>query len=205
ATSNPPKTLLHFGCGGGHTDHTLKNYFQITGVDISIEMLSLAKHLNPEVDYMPGDMRTLRLTRTFDAVLIGDSINYMLTQDDLHSVMRTAYGHLKADGVLILLVEQTIETFEQNRTFCANYSRGNTEVIFLENLFDADPSDSVYEMTFVYLIREGKKLRIETDRHLSGLFGKEVWRDLLERTGFEVRESVLASGDGCPLFVCRKY
>ena len=55
------KTLFHLGCGGGHNDHTFKKHFKITSADISEDMLTLAKKLNPEVNYRYGDMRTVRL------------------------------------------------------------------------------------------------------------------------------------------------
>ncbi|MEJ2568840.1 MAG: hypothetical protein P8Z50_08250 [candidate division WOR-3 bacterium] len=40
------KTLLHLACGAGMNDYTFKKYFKITGVDISENMLSLAKKLS---------------------------------------------------------------------------------------------------------------------------------------------------------------
>ena len=40
-----PKTLLHLGCGAGIYDHTLKEYFKVTGVDISNGMLRIAEKL----------------------------------------------------------------------------------------------------------------------------------------------------------------
>jgi SAM-dependent methyltransferase len=49
------KTLLHLGCGGGHNDYTFKKHFKVTSVDISEDMLALAKKLNPEVNYQYGD------------------------------------------------------------------------------------------------------------------------------------------------------
>lgn len=73
----PVRSLLDLGCGGGHNDATLKRHFSVTGVDISPPMLSLAQSLNPEVSYLQGDMRSLRLEQRFDAVLIADSIDYM--------------------------------------------------------------------------------------------------------------------------------
>jgi len=94
------RTLLHLGCGGGHDDFTLKSHFEVTGVDVSAAMLGLARRLNPEVDYHLGDMRTGRLEKTFDSVIIGDSISYMLTREDLFAAFRTAFVHLKPGGML---------------------------------------------------------------------------------------------------------
>ncbi|MFC1935811.1 class I SAM-dependent methyltransferase [Chloroflexota bacterium] len=86
--------MLHLGCEDGHSDFTLKNHFSITGIDVSLAMLELARQLNPEVDYCLDDMRTVNLDKTFDSVIIGDSISYMLTRDNLSAVFRTAFiGH----------------------------------------------------------------------------------------------------------------
>lgn len=83
---DPVRTLLHLGCGGGHDDFTLKRHFQVTGVDLSTAMLEKVKQLNPELEYHLGDMRTIRLVKTFDSVIIGDSIGYMLTKEELLAV-----------------------------------------------------------------------------------------------------------------------
>lgn len=93
------KALLDLGCGGGHNDYTLKRHFEVTGVDMSAAMLELARQLNPEVTYSLGDMRTVRLGKTFDAVTIFDSINYMLTVENLQAAFVTAFMHLEPGGV----------------------------------------------------------------------------------------------------------
>ena len=76
------KTLLHLACGAGMNDYTFKKHFEVTGVDISQDMLSLAKELNPEIEYIHGDMRTIELGKNFDAVAIPDSIDYMKTKEE---------------------------------------------------------------------------------------------------------------------------
>ncbi|MCK4723350.1 MAG: class I SAM-dependent methyltransferase, partial [Dehalococcoidia bacterium] len=129
-------TLLNLGCGGGHNDYTLKKHFNVTGVDASGAMLELARQLNPEVTYSVGDMRTMWLEKTFDAVTIFDSINYMLTMEDLRAAFVTAYKHLKPGGVFLTLVEETPEHFQQNRTQCTTHSRGDIEITFIENAYD---------------------------------------------------------------------
>ncbi|MBE3088552.1 MAG: class I SAM-dependent methyltransferase [Chloroflexi bacterium] len=97
----PVRSLLDLGCGGGHNDAALKRHFSVTGVDISPPMLSLAQSLNPEVSYLQGDMRSLRLEQRFDAVLIADSIDYMCSEEDLLAAFDTAFFHLKEGGVFI--------------------------------------------------------------------------------------------------------
>lgn len=187
-SSDKPRTLLHIGCGGGHHDYTLKKHFEVTGVDTSPEMLNLARNLNPEAEYMGGDMRNLRLGRQFDAVIILDSIGYMLSEDDLRKALTTAHEHLKPGAVFLTFVEMNPATFIQNMTNAWTKSQGEVDLTFIENYYDPDPADSTYEATFVYLIREGGKLRIEIDRHVGGLFPIDTWRKCLRSVGFEVAE-----------------
>ena len=57
--------ILNLGCGGGHLDWAMKKAFDIRSVDISPDMLNLARKLNPEIEYSEGDMRTVRLNHRF--------------------------------------------------------------------------------------------------------------------------------------------
>lgn len=202
------RTLLNLGCGGGHNDCTLKKHFDVTGVDTSEAMLKLARDLNPEVTYLAADMRTVRLGCTFDVVTIFDSINYIVTVEDLCAAFATAFVHLKPGGVLLTVVEATPDGFEQNWTQCSTHTAGDIEVTFIENAYDPDPTDTAYEVTYVYLIRRGGRLEVETDRHVCGIFALETWHVLLEGVGFQVRQMEFAhpglGGQISPLLVCIK-
>jgi SAM-dependent methyltransferase len=157
------KTLLHLGCGGGHHDFALKKYFKVTGIDISEAMLELARKLNPEVTYYLGDMRSTRLGTRFDVVVIFDSINYILTRQELSATCKTAFEHLNPGGVIVIIAEVTKECFQQNRTICSVHSQGDIEVVFIQNYYDPDPLDTTYEANFVFLIRQRGKFTIETN------------------------------------------
>lgn len=203
------KTLLHLGCGGGHNDYTFKKHFKVISVDISEDMLSLAKKLNPEVNYKYGDMRTIQLGEKYDAVTILDSINYIKTVEDLQKTFITAYEHLKPGGVFLTFMEQVTGQFTQNNTTCSTHSQGDVEITFIENYYDPDLTDSIYEATFIYLIRVGGKLEVYTDRHLCGIFKLETWIELLKVTGFEVKQakfthSTFAEGESYPVLICIK-
>ena len=195
------KTLLHLGCGGGHLDYTLKTHLAVTGIDVSEAMLSLARRLNPEVTYLAGDMRTVRLDLTFDAVMIADSIDYMLTEDDLRAAFATAFAHLKPGGAFCTYAEETAGRFQQNRTRCSVRSQGDIEIVFIENAYDPNPADTTYENVFVYLIRRDGRLQIETDHHLGGLFPVASWLRLLGETGFEVTQLEFDDEESIPMFV----
>jgi ubiquinone/menaquinone biosynthesis C-methylase UbiE len=94
SASAPIHTLLELGSGGGNNASHLKKHFQMTLVDLSPGMLEVSRKLNPECEHLPGDMRTVRLGRLFDAVFIHDAIAYMTSAEDLKSALATAYVHL---------------------------------------------------------------------------------------------------------------
>ncbi len=203
------KSLLHLGCGGGRNDYTFKKHFDVTGVDISEDMLSLAKELNPNVNYHLGDMRSLRLKNSFDSVAAPDSLNYMKTEKELHQTFLTAYEHLKPGGVFLTIAEESRERFKQNRTISSTHSQKDIQITFVENSFDPDPADTYFEMTFIYLVRKRGQLKIYTDSHLLGLFEIDVWHRLLRETGFDVKElkfehSTFLEDEFFPMFICIK-
>jgi SAM-dependent methyltransferase len=181
-----PKTLLHLGCGAGGNDYTFKKHFKVTGVDISEDMLEIARNYNPEVTYLHGDMRTVKLYECFDVVAIPDSIGYMTTVEDLKSAIITAYNHLKPGGVL-LIVANIKEEFTENN-FVYTGSKGDVEITVFENNYIPDPDRTTYEATVIYLIRHKGKLEIHTDCHIIGLFKLDTWLDLLKEAGLEVKQ-----------------
>lgn len=83
-----PGTLLHLGCGAGGYDAVFKRHFAVTGVDISKGMLDKARLKHPDIEYIEGDIRTVRLCREFDAVAIPDGIGYMASLPDLRMATR---------------------------------------------------------------------------------------------------------------------
>jgi SAM-dependent methyltransferase len=208
----PVGTLLHLGSGAGVFDHAFKKHFRVTGVDISPGMLEVARKLNPEVTYHEGDMRSFELHEAFDAVAIPDSIGYMTTVGDLRKALRTAAGHVKPGGIL-LVVAHTKEEFRENN-FAYSGSQGDVDVTVFENNHIPDPAGTTYEATIVYLIRRSGALQIVTDRHTIGIFSLDVWHQLLGELRLHVEELrmdhqydayLLGEGEyNMTAFLCRK-
>lgn len=203
----PVKEVLHLGCGGGHVDSQLKRYVRITGVDRSPAMLRLARRLNPEVRYEPGDMRSVRLGRTFDGALISDAVAYMRTPRDLTRAFATAFRHLRPGGAFVTYAEHSRGRFEQNWTRAIRGRRKDTEVVFVENRYDPDRRDTTFEASFLYLIRRKARLTVETDGHGLGLFPAATWRRTMREVGFQLVHAgpdPSTPHDKMPWFVGRK-
>jgi SAM-dependent methyltransferase len=203
------KTLLDIGCGGGKNLFNLKKRYVAAGLDISADMLYLAKELNPGCELVQGDMRRFSLGKKYDAILIDDAIGYMVTGEEIASVFRCAYDHLNPGGVMVVTPEFT-EEFVQNETMTYKGEKTidgkHIEVVFIENNYDPDPEDDTYESTLVFLIRENGKLRIESDNHTLGIFNSDTWRTLLRNAGFSFSEYLYKEGTRVyTTFGCVRY
>lgn len=188
-TSTVPCTMLHLGCGAGGHDTIFKRHFAVTGVDISRGMLDKARLRHPEVEYIEDDMRTVRLGREFDAVVIPDGIDYMRSLPELKMAIETASMHLKPGGIL-LVTGKTKEIFRANN-FVYTGEQDDLHVTLLENNYINQYRPDTYEATLVYLIRRRGELTIHEECHVLGLFSQEVWEKVFAEAGLFVREADL--------------
>jgi SAM-dependent methyltransferase len=185
SASIPVREVLELGSGGGHVATHLKGRFAMTLVDLSEGMLEVSRRLNPECQHRRGDMRTVRLGREFDAVLVHDAIAYMTTEDDLRRAVETTFVHCCPGGVVVLIPDETAETF------AAGTDHGGVDVPdgrgarYLEWSWDPDPADSWALTEYAFLLREADgTVRAAHETHRTGLFGRETWLRLLAEAGF---------------------
>jgi SAM-dependent methyltransferase len=183
----PPRRLLELGSGGGNNAFHLKSHFEMTLVDLSPGMLAVSQAINPECEHVKGDIRKIRLGRTFDAVFVHDAICHMTTEADLRAVMKTAFDHLRPGGVALLVPDEVRETFAEETDHGGNDAdRGS--VRYLQWITDPNPRDNTYVVDFAILIRDGQgQTRLVHDRHTMGLFARAKWRSLMRDVGFRLR------------------
>lgn len=186
----PLRSVLELGSGGGSNASHLKARFDMTLVDLSEGMLAVSRALNPDCRHELGDMRTVRLGRTFDAVFVHDAIQYMVTEADLRAAFETAFLHCRQGGVALFVPDETEETFEEGTDHGGHDGDGppgsRRALRYLEWSHDPDPDDGSYLVDYVFALREGDgPPRVVTDRHRLGLFPRATWLRLLRETGFE--------------------
>lgn len=204
ACDGPIESLLELGCGGGNSASHLKRRFRrLLLTDVSEEMLAVSRALNPECEHRVGDMRTLRLGRTFDAVFVHDAVCYMTTETDLRRALETARAHCRPGGAVLFAPDYVRENFragvsaggcdEPRPAGAGGCARG---LRYLEWVRDPEPGATEYVVDFAFLLRERDgSVRAVQDRHVEGLFARRRWLDLLAAAGFEARAVPLALPD----------
>jgi SAM-dependent methyltransferase len=179
-----PRSVLELGSGGGNNASHLRRHFAMTLVDLSPHMLAVSRALNPECEHVRGDMRTIRLGRTFDAVFVHDAIMHMTTLADLRQVFETAYAHCRPGGAALFAPDRVRETFSPS-TDHGGSDDGGRGARYLAWTWDPDPDDCTFTVEFAYLLRDTDgAVRAEHDTHVEGLFPRDVWMRELREAGF---------------------
>jgi len=181
----PPRTLLDLGSGGGHNAAHLKATLACTLVDLAPAMLALSSRLNPECEHVHGDMRSVRLGRVFDCVLLHDAVSYMASRADLASAIATAFEHTAFGGVTMFQPDFVSETFKPG-TETGGSDAGGRALRYLEWRCTPESSAGTYVTDMAYLLRdESGAVEVVHDRHVMGLFSRAVWLELIAAAGFQ--------------------
>jgi SAM-dependent methyltransferase len=189
--SRPVQSALELGSGGGHVAFHLKRQLSMTLSDVSAAMLAQSTQLNPECAHVQGDMRSLRLGRRFDAVLVHDAIEYMTSESDLALAMATAFTHCQPDGLAIFVPDQVTETFAPSTDCGGSDAADGRGARYLEWSYDPDPADTTVTTHYSFLLRETDgRVSTATETHLGGLFSQDTWLRLVEQAGFEAEVAI---------------
>lgn len=186
-----PRTMLELGAGAGNNAFFLKRAFQCTLTDLSEPMLGLSRDINPECEHILGDMRTLRLGRTFDAVLVHDAIVYMLTEADLRAAVQTAFLHTRPGGAALFAPDclRDANTIGIEHSELHRGNDGQRALRCLEWTWDPDPTDSTYTVEYAFLLRDGTSpIQAVHDVHIEGLFDRDTWLRILTDAGYRVQD-----------------
>lgn len=102
-------TALDIGCGssGRFIEVLIKNGFTPTGVDISTEMISLARQRHPDVTFYAEDICTWPLPQKYDLISAWDS-TFHLPLIEQEPVLKKMCDGLQSKGVLLFTCGGTI-------------------------------------------------------------------------------------------------
>jgi SAM-dependent methyltransferase len=180
----PVREVLELGGGGGNNAAHLKASLALTLVDVSAEMLEVSRRLNPECTHVQGDMRTVRLGRTFDAVFVHDAVDYMLDEPDLRAAMATAFAHCRPGGVAVFVPDATVETFTPGTEHGGVDGDDGRAARYLLWTWGPDAAGTT-SAAFAFLLRSRDGAVVSAhETHVHGLFAQDTWLTLLGAAGF---------------------
>ncbi|GEM46968.1 class I SAM-dependent DNA methyltransferase [Deinococcus cellulosilyticus] len=105
-----PRNVLDLACGTGNSTRPfVEAGLQVTGLDLSRDMLTVAQKKLPDVTFVQGSLTDFQVPGQFDLITcMFDSINNLLTHEDMLACMERVRGHLTDDGWFVADVNTRI-------------------------------------------------------------------------------------------------
>ncbi|MDP4460088.1 class I SAM-dependent DNA methyltransferase [Staphylococcus hyicus] len=179
------KHLLDIGCGTG----TLTCLFtsiapNVTGLDLSKEMIEKAKQKSDNVTWLEGDMSDFNLENKFDVVTICcDSLNYLGTEEDVMHTFNHVYHHLNDTGLFMFDVHTAYKMHTQfnHQTYIDDRE---TLTLMWQTTPGEDPLSVWHDLTFFSRNDDGTYCRLDETQYQRTL-EKEQYEAMLNSIGFK--------------------
>lgn len=94
--------VVEIGCGTGNlVNHFMKAGFNYIGLDMSQDMINLAKEKTPTAQFIKDDMRSFTLPKAVESTIItARTISYLLTNEDVNNTFHSISNNLQKGGIL---------------------------------------------------------------------------------------------------------
>ncbi len=176
--------VCDLACGTGTlTDILQKRGYDMIGIDLSPEMLNIAREKNPDILLLNQDIRTFELYGTVDALLcMTDSLNYIETHEDLFAIFKaakTCYLNPDAPFIFDLNSPFKLKTVLGNNTF--TYDSDDVFYVW-ENEFDTDANCTDFYLTF--FVKDGETYHRFCEQHTEYIYEPAKIKALLKKAGF---------------------
>lgn len=180
---NNPRTVLELGCGTGKFGAKFSaEDFDICGIDLSFEMLSVAKaRAFRNFRILCADIRQFAFKKKFDFIFcVHDTLNYFQDPEDLRRVFRCVREVMHGESVFFfdITTEYNINTHFDGQCFIQKM--GDTAMEWT-NFYDTETR--VVTSILHFMNADGTT---STEFHLQKLYTVDEIRDILVSEGFSI-------------------
>ncbi len=170
------QSVLEIGCGAGELTNFVENRIRTIAIDISFDLVKIAKEKNTQVTYLLGDATSIPFKdKSFDAV-VGDGIlhhvNLSLAMDEINRV-------LKKGGSILFFEPNMLNPqifLERNIGFIKKFHQTSSETAFtkwqIKKLLKRKGWENIYIQVFDFLHPATPRMLISLVGHLGFVFEK---------------------------------
>jgi SAM-dependent methyltransferase len=182
--------VLELGCGTGSMTRRLASAgFDMIGIDNSEEMLQIAREKSGKdtenILYLCQDMREFELYGTVAAVVsVCDSMNYILSEEELLRVFRLVNNYLDTNGLFIfdLDTEYAYSEILGDQTIAENREEGS---FIWENTYYTDEMINEINLTLFIPEQTNGLYNKYEETHYRKAYTIDVIKRLIEEAGME--------------------
>ena len=181
-----PRTAVDLACGTGSVAVLLaKRGLQVTGVDLSEEMLTVAFQKAQELDDMPvfvcQNLTQLQLPRAVDlAVCALDGLDYITDPKDCEQAIRRVYKILNPGGIFIF----DVNTPEKLRAMDGQVFMDEDDDVYCIWRGDFDEDSNICSYGMDLFQRQGDIWERSFEEHREYAYSESQLRGYLKAAGF---------------------
>ena len=177
------KELLDVACGTCKHLSYLRKFFSCTGIDISRQMLEIAKRRLKSINLTRADMANFKFDKKFDVIIcLFSSVGYAKTYSKLRKTIKNFSDHLKKGGVVIIDGWIRPKLFKTGFLDLDSYNSDKLKIARM-GISGRKGSISIHEMH--YLIGNKEGISHFKDIHKLGLFDVNKFLEIMEQTGLK--------------------
>ncbi|WP_026689173.1 class I SAM-dependent DNA methyltransferase [Alteribacter aurantiacus] len=185
-------SILDVACGTATYTLKMASFgYAMTGVDLSEEMLSVAKQKadgdKKNITFIKQDMQQLTGFQDMDAVTVFcDGMNYLMDEDEIRATFDSVRGALKEGGTFLFDVHSS---FKMESAFDHQvYADNEEEASYIWFASPGEYDNSViHDLTFFIKNEKGTYDRVD-ESHTQRTFDSSVYASLLDECGFDIVE-----------------
>ena len=180
---NKNNKILDAACGTGiHADFLQRSGFEVTGLDISKEMLNEASQKNSKVEFLQSDMKEFKTVEKFGTIIcFFNSILYNKNPQEMKSTLQNFYTHLDVGGILIFdTLDKSAGVNSKKELY--EYKDKDLRISFKPQWI-LNEKKNILNLEIDFEINN-KKLH---DHHIMGTFSFNELKNLLNEIVFEVK------------------
>jgi ubiquinone/menaquinone biosynthesis C-methylase UbiE len=166
------RTLLDVACGTGKHLELLQEHFEVEGLDLDTDMLTIARQRLPDVPLHHGDMLEFDLSRRFDVLTcLFSSIAYSGTTERLGQAIQTMAAHVAPGGVLVVEPFFTPEQWTPGHPWALFVDEPDLKIARMD--VAGPPKGRIAALEFHYLVATPHGIESFTELHEITLFTHE--------------------------------
>ncbi|MBO0458992.1 class I SAM-dependent methyltransferase [Enterococcus hulanensis] len=182
--------VLELACGtGALAVEFAKKGFDVTGLDLSEEMLTLASDRaiqeDVSINWVAGDMLDLTDIGKYQAVTcFSDSLCYMQDATQVQQVFKGVYQLLEESGTFIFDVHSIYQIDEVFPDY--SFHDQTEDFAFLWDSYSGDSSHSIEHFLTFFVKKEGEMFERFDELHKERTYSLDMYQKMLTEVGFKV-------------------